>query len=500
MADYDLTFQSVSIPTNSGGITVTVEEDSNSDGTVDTTEQVTLSDGVTSYSTSSGAFAGSGQVRLVWSIGPPSDVETTGATVVPADVTVAAQAPSTPQNLRVTQVTDTPDVTLAWDDVSNEDEYRIYRATSPGSTLADYTQVDTVAANTTTYTDTSVSLGTRYYYRVSAANTSGESSGSNEVRAEPNADDLTESIVWDSETEWGYGSFSDTTTDGSGNLELTERNSDLSFSYDISITTGASTDDAEVQVFDSTDTELASARVTGNNSETGTLTVAASNTMPLRLQASGEANDGTGTSDASISDNFGNTVSISTSGAPASDDASYDYTYLESGTWTSPVWDFTSTTTASAVYATSTQPTDTNVDVTVETEGGGSTTTVSVPDGTDTETSIEVGAGDRYQLTLELTTDIVDDSTPTPSVDLAILEAHSPPTNLVLSNTTATSVDLSWTGWGSADAYQVYRSESTPVTSSDTQVADTTNTSVTDSGLENGEQYYYNVQAEYTGE
>lgn len=215
MADYDLTFNTVSIPTNSGGVTVTVEEDDNSDGTVDTTEQVTLSDGVTSYTTSSGAFAGSGQVRLSWSIGPPSDVTTTGATVVPADVTVVINAPDAPSNLSVTQGNE-DELDLSWtDNADNEDGFRVYRAQSTGSTTGDYTQVADLAANTTSYTDTGLSDGTEYYYRVSAYNSAGESSLSNEdsgVTVLPAATGLTSTDILASEVGLSWMVQSDTGT------------------------------------------------------------------------------------------------------------------------------------------------------------------------------------------------------------------------------------------------------------------------------------------------
>lgn len=94
MADYDLTFSSVSIPTNSGGASVTVEEDSNTDGTTDTTETITLSNGTTSYSTTSDAFAGSGQVALSFDLGPPTDVTVTVESLFPATVEPQVSAPT----------------------------------------------------------------------------------------------------------------------------------------------------------------------------------------------------------------------------------------------------------------------------------------------------------------------------------------------------------------------------------------------------------------------
>lgn len=86
MVDLDLTFRGVSIPTGSGGVDVTVEEDSDADGTVETTETLSLSDGVTSYSTSSGAFAASGEVRLTLAVGAPTDPTVTASVVGPVQI------------------------------------------------------------------------------------------------------------------------------------------------------------------------------------------------------------------------------------------------------------------------------------------------------------------------------------------------------------------------------------------------------------------------------
>lgn len=86
MAIYELTFQSVHIPTNSGGISVTVEEDSNNDGTVENSDTISLSDGVTTYTTGD-VFADSGKIRLKWSIGPANDVTVSADTLLPVEVT-----------------------------------------------------------------------------------------------------------------------------------------------------------------------------------------------------------------------------------------------------------------------------------------------------------------------------------------------------------------------------------------------------------------------------
>jgi hypothetical protein len=64
------------------------------------------------------------------------------------------------------------DVTIDWaDNADNEDGYRVYRGTSPGS----LTLVATLPANTVKYKDTGLQRLTTYYYQVCAYNAYGES-------------------------------------------------------------------------------------------------------------------------------------------------------------------------------------------------------------------------------------------------------------------------------------------------------------------------------------
>jgi len=96
------------------------------------------------------------------------------------------RAPGSPQSLSATPVSSDQN-DLSWQPPStgdDPDQYHIYRATSSGSSLSDYTQIDSVGGGTTTFSDTGLLDGERYYYRITAENEGGEGDPSNEADAQ----------------------------------------------------------------------------------------------------------------------------------------------------------------------------------------------------------------------------------------------------------------------------------------------------------------------------
>ncbi len=96
----------------------------------------------------------------------------------PSGLTATAAGPSQ-INLSAKTVSSSQ-IRLTWTDrSSNEDGFSIERSRD-GRT---FTQIRTVAANTTTYTDSGLASGTKYWYRLRAYNSAGNSAYSNTARA-----------------------------------------------------------------------------------------------------------------------------------------------------------------------------------------------------------------------------------------------------------------------------------------------------------------------------
>ncbi len=103
--------------------------------------------------------------------------ESSFSNVASATTPPAGTPPSSPTNLTGTIVS-CHQVDLSWNDnSSDEDSFIVERKESSGS----YSVIATLPANTTSYSDTTVSAETTYYYRVKAHNSWGDSGYSNVV-------------------------------------------------------------------------------------------------------------------------------------------------------------------------------------------------------------------------------------------------------------------------------------------------------------------------------
>ncbi|MEX0930421.1 MAG: fibronectin type III domain-containing protein [Candidatus Paceibacterota bacterium] len=114
-----------------------------------------------------------------------------------------ASVPSTPTNLSAT-ADSTSAIFLSWSDVADETSYVLERSTGSG-----FNQIATLAENTTSYTDTDLSSGTTYTYRIKARNSAGDSGYSSEAKAttESESDGGTTSVstTWTALPDLGNG-------------------------------------------------------------------------------------------------------------------------------------------------------------------------------------------------------------------------------------------------------------------------------------------------------
>lgn len=107
------------------------------------------------------------QVRATNSAGD-STFSVAASATTPASVT----APAAPTNL-VATASSTTSIGLSWTDAStNETGFKIERSTSASGT---FSLIATNSANITNYSDTGLSAGTAYYYRIRATNSAGDS-------------------------------------------------------------------------------------------------------------------------------------------------------------------------------------------------------------------------------------------------------------------------------------------------------------------------------------
>ncbi|MDB5294023.1 MAG: repeat-containing protein, partial [Phycisphaerales bacterium] len=153
-----------------------------------------------------GTVAGSTYSYRVTAANEGGASETTGPVV-------ATRIPSAPTGLAGVVQPDGTSVSLTWNDVAGETEYRLYRTADAGDT---WDAVTTLGVGVTAYTDAGLAENHAYAYRVTAYNAGGESAPGTEaaadttlvpptdVAAAPTASDVT--VTWQDHSggEAGY--------------------------------------------------------------------------------------------------------------------------------------------------------------------------------------------------------------------------------------------------------------------------------------------------------
>lgn len=126
--------------------------------------------------TAGGTYTSTAKVYYNGSVTP--DNLSVTATIVSLQTDPPVTLPATPTGLVATAQTEA--IKLDWTDVQNETRYRIFRSSTSGGT---YTQIDSVSSNVTTYTNTGLTGGATWYYKIASYNANGQSALTSYVTA-----------------------------------------------------------------------------------------------------------------------------------------------------------------------------------------------------------------------------------------------------------------------------------------------------------------------------
>ncbi len=122
----------------------------------------------TSYSYEVSSWSAAGEAYAMSSV---SVVTQTTARLAPAVMQNTPAMPAAPGNVAFSSVTNSG-LTINWTDAAtNETGYHIYRSTDG----VNFTQIASLAANSTSFADSGLASGVTYAYRIAAYNTAGES-------------------------------------------------------------------------------------------------------------------------------------------------------------------------------------------------------------------------------------------------------------------------------------------------------------------------------------
>jgi len=158
-----------SVVLNGGSIDATVYEDLDNTGSADNQETVVLDDGTNTYTldTLSGGAGNAYWIKFDLSTPDPEN----SPSVQSSDLGIGTF--SKPTTISATTGYDGY-IELNWGSSSGASGYYVYRSDTPGSSVSDYTQIADVTSSTS-YSDTGISSGSRYFYRVSAYSDTDES-------------------------------------------------------------------------------------------------------------------------------------------------------------------------------------------------------------------------------------------------------------------------------------------------------------------------------------
>jgi fibronectin type 3 domain-containing protein len=459
-----------------------------------------------------------GEVFTGWTGGTAASFANASSATTTYTTTAAAQTitatygavPATPAGLTATA--GTVKVTLAWTASSGATSYNVYRSTSSGGEGA---TAYASGLTSPSYTDTSVTAGTTYYYKVAAVNSTGTSAQSSEVSATPTSAVTVPSapagltatagagnvtLAWTATTgATSYNIYRGTSSGGESATAIAT--GITATSYIDSAVTAGTTYYYEVAAVNSAGTSAKSSEVHATPTSSGT----PPNTAVLQIDAgsSSAVSPFVADEDFSAGNEFSSTATISTSGqtnaAPAAVyqtvrwNASFNYTLPGL--------------TPGASYVVRLHFVELSF-----TASGSRVFNVAI-NGTSVLSNFDIFAQvgenhalvEQFNATANVSGQIVvaftQGSADNPSI--AGLEVWTPASVTVPATPTGVAatagvgqVSLSWTASTGAAGYNIYRSLTSGSEGTTAYVSGVTATSYTDTAVTDGTAYYYTVSAE----
>ena len=361
--------------------------------------------------------------------------------IIRLDLPRVMEPPTAPAGLQTTSATKTT-ITLAWTDTSsNEAGFKIERSTDG----LRFTQIALVSANSMIFSNSNLTSGTKYFYRVRAYNAGDNSAYSNVIDATTPTDTpdapvgLTASGITTSSIDLSW-------TDGSTN--------ELAFRVE------RSTDGVGFIEIGTTAADVTS--LTSSELTTGT-----------KYYYRVLANNAAGVSD------YSNVLEVTTLGTPAA----------PTGLTTSGV-----TTTSINLSWTDASSNEAEFKIERSTDGASFSQIGTTAQNTTTFTSSGLTAGTKYYYRVRASNEIAD-SGYSNVAEATTLSPPTTPTGLMISGVTSTTISLLWTDASSDETgFKIERSTDGAAFSQIGTTAQNTAT-FTSSGLTPGAKYYYRVRA-----
>jgi uncharacterized protein (TIGR02145 family)/uncharacterized repeat protein (TIGR02543 family) len=447
-----------------------------------------------------------------------------------ASATTNLTVPSAPTNVSATAASSNS-ITVSWSTVSGASGYYVYRSTSASGS---YSQVENTSS--ASVTNTGLSSGTTYYYKVSAYNNGGESSQSSYVSATTNvaapntptnvsataASSSSITVSWSAVSgASGYnvyrstsasGSYSQVENTSSASVTNTGLSSGTTYYYKISAYNDGG--ESSQSSYASATTNLAAPNTPTNVSAT----VASSSSITVRWSAVSGASGYYVYRSTSASGSYSqveNTSSTSITNTGLSSSTTYYYkisAYNNGGessqsSYASATTNVAAPNTPIDIRATAVSSSSITVSWSAVSGATGyyvyrstnASSSYSQVENTSSASVTNTGlsSGTTYYYKVSAYNDGGESSQSSYASATTNLAVPSAPTSVSATAASSSSITVSWSAVSGASGYYVYRS--TSASGSYSQVENTSSTSVTNTGLSSSTTYYYKVSAYNNG-